>query len=99
MKHKHCDLIKAWADGTEIQQKHPIAPRKWEDIEKFPSWSDSMEYRIKPKVIKYRNFLWYSECSARPLVSLCTYEEHKGEPREGWKNFIKWLGDWQEVEV
>ena len=99
MKHKHCDLIKAWADGAEIQQRHPVDPTKWEEISKYPSWSDGMEYRIKPKTIKYRNFLWYSQFSARLVVSLCTYEENKREPRENWKNFIKWLGNWQEVEV
>ena len=88
MKHKHCDLIKAWADGVEIQQKHPIAPTKWEEISKYPSWSDGMEYRIKPKTIKYRLFL--NEYNQLQLA-------YPNEPT-GYL-VVKYLTDWQEVEV
>lgn len=46
--HKHAELIKAWADGAEIQ----INVRKgddWEDINpKCVVWADEYEYRIKP---------------------------------------------------
>jgi hypothetical protein len=42
--HKHADLIKAWADGAEIE---------WKDRDGFwevgePSWNVDSEYRIKP---------------------------------------------------
>jgi hypothetical protein len=47
MKHKHADLIHAWADGAQIQLLSLIYDR-WEDI-KDPSWSEHYEYRIKPE--------------------------------------------------
>ena len=49
MKHKHAELIKAWADGAEIQ----ISVSKgelWEDAQpNFLVWNDEYQYRIKPK--------------------------------------------------
>ena len=43
--HKHAELIKAWADGAEIQ---------WKDMQGDwntgnPSWNEATEYRIKPE--------------------------------------------------
>lgn len=43
-KHKHADLIIAWANGAEIQVKND---GNWTDIE--PSWLKNKEYRIKPE--------------------------------------------------
>lgn len=50
MKHKHADLIKAWADGAEIQTKLPSYTQdQWLPVE-HPNWnSDVWEYRIKPE--------------------------------------------------
>ena len=49
MKHKHAELIKAWADGAEIQ----ISVSKgelWEDAQpNFLVWNDEYQYRIKPE--------------------------------------------------
>ena len=47
MKHKHCEVIKAWADGAEIEFKSP-SKENWECISE-PSWLDSNEYRVKPE--------------------------------------------------
>ena len=47
MKHKHADLIHAWADGAQIQLRWKIDDAKWEDCD--PAWTDLCEYRIKPK--------------------------------------------------
>ncbi len=45
--HKHAELIKAWADGAEIEYKSPYG---WSPIEgRNPSWLDNSEYRIKPE--------------------------------------------------
>jgi hypothetical protein len=54
--HKHAALIKAWADGAGIQYKSSVGT--WE-THPFPTWLDSIEYRIKPepkpnKLFKYR---------------------------------------------
>ena len=45
MKHKHAELIHAWANGAKIQVKaHKL---EWEDREN-PLWDTDSEYRIKP---------------------------------------------------
>lgn len=46
---KHAELIKAWADGAEIQFKTGGDWLSFEEIE-VPSWLDNFEYRIKPEV-------------------------------------------------
>lgn len=102
MPHKHAELIKAWADGAEIQcRRHSSCD--WTDlVGGSPSWFHDWEYRIKPKTIKYRNFLWTPQYTWEPskrVICVCSEQEHLDEPRTTWSGFIKWLGDWQEVEV
>lgn len=45
--HKHADLIKAWADGAEIQYLH-AGSSEWETITHL-NWSGDGDYRIKPE--------------------------------------------------
>jgi hypothetical protein len=45
MKHKHYDLIVAWANGAKIECKD--YDRRWYAINN-PMWHDHTEYRIKP---------------------------------------------------
>ena len=69
--HKHAELIKAWADGAEIQ-KYCNKPKnsqvnvqgfipRWVD-EITPSWGYGYEYRIKPTpkpdVISFASVTW-----------------------------------------
>lgn len=49
MKHKHADLIHAWADGAQIQHHHKFEDR-WDDVPN-PRWIDDHNYRIKPEPI------------------------------------------------
>lgn len=53
--HKHSELIKAWADGAEIECKDCGA---WY-YAKDPRWQEDMEYRIKtePKPDWYRHYM------------------------------------------
>ena len=48
MRHKHADLIHAWAEGACIQfQTHGGS---WVDVvENQPAWEEITEYRIKPE--------------------------------------------------
>ena len=48
--HKHADVIKAWADGAEVQWRS--VPRcSWEDLNyTMPAWNSLYEYRVKPSV-------------------------------------------------
>ena len=45
MKHKWHDEIVAWAGGSEIEVQ--CGDGRW--ITSSPSWSDTLEYRIKPQ--------------------------------------------------
>jgi hypothetical protein len=57
--HKHADLIKAWADGAEIEIE-AISDRgiKWYPCDP-PHWATNSTYRIKPEpkpdVVRYGN--------------------------------------------
>ena len=46
MKHKHADLIHAWADGAQIQSRNSNY-EPWKD-NCLPIWAQDTEYRIKP---------------------------------------------------
>jgi hypothetical protein len=91
--HKHAELIKAWADGAEIQQRYDSI-KEWQAIGQFPSWAENFEYRIKPNTVRYRLCLIDSY---KPRVHVINYLQDEGI--EKCNSFICWLGDWQEVEV
>jgi len=44
MRHKHADLIHAWAEGAEIEI---FNCGQWVAVQ-HPTFSGSLEYRIKP---------------------------------------------------
>lgn len=46
--HKHAALIKAWADGAEIEYKHYTGV--WKPCGTSVGWLVDFEYRIKPKL-------------------------------------------------
>ena len=46
MKHKHAELIHAWADGAEIE--YLTAYGTWA-LKEHTSWNEYHEYRIKPE--------------------------------------------------
>jgi len=50
--HKHADVIKAWADGAEIQIRVTNSP-EWLDCV-APNWDSNIEYRVKPKTHKWQ---------------------------------------------
>lgn len=76
MKHKHCDLIKAWADGAKVQirSKHNPAHTwtEWRDLP-CPTWNagDGYEYRIKPKedIVLYAQITDWSEAKPFPKIA------------------------------
>lgn len=46
-RHKHADLIHAYAEGAEMQYlKDGVG---WVDLNFFPLWLDKNEYRVKPQ--------------------------------------------------
>lgn len=90
-RHKHADLIHAWADGAEIEYFHKDKLCWTSVVGNNPCWFDYTQYRIKrikpkTKTVRFRNYLTINNFIA---VS------HMDNP----DYFVKWLGDWQEAEV
>lgn len=56
--HKHAEVIKAWADGAEIEF-YDVDTDRWCLIES-PSWSKHGQYRIKPKPVIEKKFIFAS---------------------------------------
>ena len=53
-RHKHADVIHAWADGADIQYLR--LDGVWDDIS-FPPLNESNEYRIKPRIVKHEGWV------------------------------------------
>ena len=57
-RHKHADVIIAWANGEEIETCDSF--EKWVPATTSPSWAEDIEYRIKtkePKRLANENFM------------------------------------------
>ena len=73
--HKHAEIIKAWADGAEIQYNDGYG---WRDI-KDPLWT-SEEYRIKPdvKIIPNRQIqqIFYNPVTYKGMTALLWFDDN-----------------------
>lgn len=56
--HKHAELIKAWADGAEIEYRN--AEGEWYEA-RGPAWGPETQYRIKPERVYPKSSLTYGE--------------------------------------
>jgi hypothetical protein len=99
--HKHAELIKAWADGAEIEQRNLSIEdaAEWHEFDTF--WGDETsdlkwEYRIKPepKPNVVKAFMLVSDA----LDSLCFYDV-TGFPREKNKQRIQVTFDGKTGEI
>ena len=104
--HKHCEVIKAWADGGEIQIHVTDSKGRgeWIDWEfgtnQSPGWHIENKYRVKPKTLKYRRYLWQHEMGV--FIGIVNFHSPLRAPDgvEVEIDFIRWIDtDWQEVEV
>lgn len=67
-RHKHADVIHAWADGAEIQAFYG---GKWWD-EPIPCFFPENEYRIKPRTVKHEGWVnIYRERSVGGPAIIC----------------------------
>lgn len=94
-KHKHYDAIVAWAEGKRIQYRR--AGGVWLDTG-VPSFYAHYEYRVKPEVLRYRVALIGFADAGGPDVATAR-SEYDARKFEQFSTFIRWLTDWQEVEV
>lgn len=66
--HKHAELIKAWADGAEIEGFSEL-DQKWKLFIGAPDWHDERKYRIKPELKQDVVFLTFFS----PFVPVYTW--------------------------
>lgn len=75
--HKHAKLIKAWADGAEIEMK--VVSGKWVGYEdrECPTWNEMYEYRIKPEPTP--DLVYYGSFATPFGFRIdCEFNQHKG---------------------
>jgi hypothetical protein len=100
MKHKHCELIKQWADGAVIQARSHDTMR-WRDTEdNSPLWLNDTKYRVKPekKVILYRVYRAMRSGVQLPDIVI-GYSDTTRKLAEYCDDFGGWLTDELEMEV
>ena len=94
-RHKHADVIIAWAEGKDVQVWDDINDM-WCDLTlKDPNFN-SKNYRIKPTPKKYRVALFESDTSIYYTITADTPED--ANFYEKGRDFIRWLTDWIEYE-
>jgi hypothetical protein len=83
MKHKHYDLIMAWAEGSKIETLDSETG-KWKQTE--PLWFDSEEYRV------YDPYLVFKEALKDPNKEIALVKYSDGAPIEKptWKSGTYW---------
>ena len=93
-RHKHADVIIAWAEGKDVQVWDE-GPKRWCDMVKSIPFFMGDKYRIKPPAKKYRVALFnntgniYTSTADTP-EDVEFYEKDIG--------FVRWLSDWVEYE-
>ena len=81
--HVHAELIKAWADGAEIQHFAPMVGC-WVES-KPPTWADDALYRIKPEEKKpVVRWLWAMRVIQAPNI-FKTHEEFLSDEEASYK--------------
>lgn len=70
MRHRHAELIHAWAEGAKIERL--MKDCVWVE-EKNPCWAVLVEYRIKPKKPQ-----WYEDIPAHGV--LCWVSDKRSNP-------------------
>lgn len=94
-RHKHADVIIAWANGAEIEYRE-TSTSLW-SWARMPCWYEDYEYRVKPPTKKYRVGL-FKYPSVEAVVSVAN-SEHDAERYKENEYFVRWLTDWVECEV
>ena len=94
-RHKHADVIIAWAEGKDVQIWNSINKR-WVDLVLADPNFRADKYRIKPITEKYRVALLLNDDNEPYTVSLNSQDY--ADIIEQRTNFVRWLTDWVEYE-
>ena len=95
-RHKHADVIIAWAEGKDVQVRDEGTKRWFDVMPGNPIFSEDREYRIKPPAEKYRVALFESDTSIYYTSTADTPED--ADFYEKGRGFVRWLTDWIEYE-
>lgn len=96
-KHIHCDVIKAWADGEEVEYKHPD-DACWHKAS-TPNWDVNIQYRVKPKpVTKWYRVALFKKGNDDYLLFV-SGNDFLEKNYESQKNFVRWVTERQYVEI
>lgn len=101
--HKYAEVIKAWANGEEIEWRAfgSSWQKYYKQREESPNFDAPVtEWRIKPETVKYRRYL-YKNYDKQPIIGLVNQPYQEGRAEECFKEtFIRWIDtEWQEVEI
>ena len=95
-RHKHADVIIAWAEGKDIQL-WDVTGERWVDFPNVqPRFLTENTYRIKPPAKKYRVAL-FRRHNDEPLV-VASNSQVTADNYESMPDFVRWLTDWIEYE-
>ena len=94
-RHKHADVIIAWAEGKDVQFWDEGA-KCWCDVTVSAQAFTWDKYRIKPPAKKYRVAL-FRRNNYESLVAACN-SPAAAENYEFLPDFVRWLTDWIEYE-
>jgi hypothetical protein len=90
------EVVAAWAAGAKIQYRRNDDEAAWQD-QSHPFCIYDLSWRVKPQTIRYRVALMLridGDYDVRIDI-----DESDAEYRQCDHYFIRWLTDWQEVEV
>lgn len=95
--HKHCEVIKAWADGARIEYRK-FSHETWR-ISIHPAWYEDHEYRVAERgmyrlgfyIGATRNYVVAHQADSRKEQRHIELSQPAGD------DFIRWLSDWTEL--
>jgi hypothetical protein len=80
--HKHAAVIKAWADGAEIEYQRP--DNEWVTVAE-PGWYESVDYRVKNPEFQHK---WKKEIEAYTLHGKAVQRRIREEGAP-WRDWIR----------
>lgn len=94
-RHKHADVIIAWAEGKDVQVRDEGTERWFDVMPGNPIFSEDREYRIKPPAKKYRVALLKDDSES---YALAANNQAYADIIEFREDFVRWLTDWVDYE-
>lgn len=102
--HKHAELIKAWADGAEIECRS-VSVNKWVTLDgpggdTQPAWLDGCEYRIKPQPPKkVEMWQWVYKDRDSVIYMSSGFYKNEAEAESSTCSTILHRAEWTRIEI